>query len=77
MNNKPKQNINENIMFTDSLIRITALETLLITKGIFTQEELAQLNYELTSKIVKKVLEQANIKDMNVDDMVKKVMDDK
>jgi hypothetical protein len=78
---KPKQPPLSNDMFiADTMLRITALEKLLIQKGVFTVEELITVTEETAKNIAKVVLEklqaskdlEAFIADLTADNKDKK-----
>lgn len=56
---KPKQPpaITNDMFVADAMLRITALEKLLISKGVFTVEELTTVTEEVAKNIAKVVLE--------------------
>lgn len=54
-----KQEITNDILMADVMLRVTAIEKLLIEKGIFTQEELSQSTEEIAKRVAKVVLEKA------------------
>jgi hypothetical protein len=62
-----KQEITSDILMADAMLRITALEKLLLEKGLFTQEELTVATEEIAKRVAQVVLEKAqsskNIKD--------------
>jgi TPP-dependent pyruvate/acetoin dehydrogenase alpha subunit len=54
-----KQEITNDILMADVMLRVTAIEKLLIEKGIFTQEELSKSTEEIAKRVAKVVLEKA------------------
>jgi len=56
---KDKQELTNDIMMADIMLRITAIEKLLIEKGIFTQDELTASTEEIAKRVAKVVLEKA------------------
>jgi TPP-dependent pyruvate/acetoin dehydrogenase alpha subunit len=54
-----QQEITSDILITDAMLRITALEKLLIEKGVFTQAELTAATEEIAKKAAQRVLEKA------------------
>ncbi len=56
---KPKQppTITNDMFVADAMLRITALEKLLISKGVFTLEELTTVTEDVAKNIAKVVLE--------------------
>jgi TPP-dependent pyruvate/acetoin dehydrogenase alpha subunit len=57
--NKPpsKKEITNDVLMADVMLRITAIEKLLIEKGIFTKEELNATTEEIAKRVAKVVLE--------------------
>ena len=64
------------VLLADVMLRLTALEKLLIEKGTFTQEELAQATDEIAQKVTKIVLEKANAS-KDVEEFIAKLEEDK
>jgi len=56
---KDKQELTNDIMMADVMLRITAIEKLLIEKGVFTQDELTASTEEIAKRVAKVVLEKA------------------
>jgi TPP-dependent pyruvate/acetoin dehydrogenase alpha subunit len=54
-----KQELTNDVLMADVMLRVTAIEKLLIEKGIFTQEELTKTTEEIAQRIAKVVLEKA------------------
>jgi TPP-dependent pyruvate/acetoin dehydrogenase alpha subunit len=54
-----KVEITTEVLLADVMLRITAIEKLLIEKGIFTQEELSTSTDEIAKRVAKVVLEKA------------------
>lgn len=54
-----KQEITNDVLMADIMLRVTAIEKLLIEKGVFTQEELANSTDEIAKRVAKVVLEKA------------------
>jgi predicted protein tyrosine phosphatase len=61
MNDKKidQQEITNDILMADVMLRITALEKLLIEKGLFTQEELTVATEDIAKRVAQVVLEKA------------------
>jgi hypothetical protein len=57
-----QKEITSDILIADIMLRVTAMEKLLIEKGLFTQEELTAATEEFAKKVAKIVLEKANSK---------------
>lgn len=54
-----KKELTSDIMMADIMLRVTAIEKLLIEKGIFTQDELNSTTEEIAKRVAKVVLEKA------------------
>jgi len=53
--------INNDVLIADILLRLKAIETLLVNKNIFTQEELNDQTSILTDQFTKGILQKADI----------------
>lgn len=61
VNKKPdSKEFTNDIMLADAMLRITAIERLLIEKGVFTQEELIKTTEEIAKSVAKVVIEKAS-----------------
>lgn len=61
-----KKEITTEVLLADIMLRETALEQILLDKGIITKEELAAVTEEIAQKVAKVVLEKAkSSKDLN------------
>lgn len=54
-----KKELTNDVLMADIMLRITAVEKLLIEKGIFTQAELSEATEEIAKRVAKVVLEKA------------------
>lgn len=54
-----KQELTNDVLMADVMLRVTAIEKLLIEKGVFTQEELNKTTEEIAQRVAKVVLEKA------------------
>lgn len=54
-----KPDLTNDIMMADIMLRVTAIEKLLIEKGVFTQEELTAATEDIAKRVAKVVLEKA------------------
>lgn len=54
-----KPEITNDVLMADVMLRITAIEKLLIEKGVFTQEELGTTMEGIAQRVAKIVLEKA------------------
>ena len=59
MTNTKKPELSNDVLMADVMLRITAMEKLLIEKGVFTQEELSAATEEIAKRVAKVVLEKA------------------
>jgi hypothetical protein len=57
------------ILIADIMLRITAIEKLLIDKGLFTQKELIDTTEEIAKRIAKVVLEKVSLS-KNLDEFI-------
>jgi TPP-dependent pyruvate/acetoin dehydrogenase alpha subunit len=67
-----KKEITSDVLLADVMLRITAMEKLLIDKKIFTQEELAKTTEEIAQRVAKVVLEKAK-SSKDVEDFIAKL----
>ncbi len=63
--------IDNTVILSDLLIRISSLEQLLVTKNLVSNDEINAINKELTVLVTKKILEQANIN--NIDNLIEEM----
>ena len=61
MNKKQAEELTNDVLIADVLLRLKTLETLLVKKGFFTQEEYDEVTSEIASKIAKSILQKANV----------------
>lgn len=69
---KQKQEVTNDVLMADVMLRVTAMEKLLIEKGVFTQEELVQSTEEIAKRVAKVVLEKAQAS-KNIEELVKEL----
>ncbi len=67
-----KVELTTDVLLADVMLRITALEKLLIEKNVFTQEELAATTDEIAKRVAKVVLEKANAS-KDIEDFISKL----
>lgn len=60
MSNKDDE-LNSSLLIADVMLRLTALEKILIDKKVFTQEELVSTTEEIAKRIAKVVLDKVQI----------------
>jgi len=65
----PLPEMTTDIMIADALLRITALETLLIQKKVISVEELQSVTQDLTEKVSKAILSKLQIS-KNLDEFI-------
>jgi TPP-dependent pyruvate/acetoin dehydrogenase alpha subunit len=59
MTTNKKTELTNDVLMADVMLRLTAIEKLLIEKGVFTQEELSVATEEIAKRVAKVVLEKA------------------
>lgn len=69
MNKKEAEVLSDQLVMADALIRLKALENLLISKGIITNEEFQSEMDVVTRSIAKTLLERANVGG-NLDELI-------
>lgn len=69
MNKKQADELTNDVLIADALLRLKTLETLLIGKGIFTQEEFTAATNDIAAKIAKTILRNANVPG-NLDELI-------
>ncbi len=69
MNKKQAEELTNDVLIADVLLRLKTLETILLSKGIFTQEEYDLIKEEITVKIAKTILQNANVPG-NLDELI-------
>ncbi len=63
---KPPIDLNTDILLADALLRLTALEKVLIQKGLITKDELNDVTATLVEKVTKVILDKVqSSKDLN------------
>lgn len=61
MSTKQAEDLTNDMLLADALLRISTLENLLVEKGIFTREEFNKATYIAASNIAKVILQRANV----------------
>jgi TPP-dependent pyruvate/acetoin dehydrogenase alpha subunit len=69
MSDDKKVELTNDVLMADVMLRLTAIEKLLIEKGIFTQEELVKATDEIAQRVAKIVLEKAQ-KSKNIGEFI-------
>lgn len=59
MSDNKKNEITTDVLLADIMLRVTAMEKLLIEKKVFTQEELTKTTEEIAQRVAKVVIEKA------------------
>lgn len=54
-----KQELTNDVLMADVMLRVAAIEKLLIEKGVFTQDDLNKTTEEIAQRVAKVVLEKA------------------
>lgn len=74
MNKKAEDSLQNYLMLAEILLRISSLEKLLLSKGLFTKEEYTKIVEEISSEAAKNILNKAMVSgdlDKIVDDLKK------
>lgn len=61
MDKKQAVELTNDVLIADALLRLKTLETILINKGIFSQEEYDVVMNDIASKVAKTILQRANV----------------
>jgi hypothetical protein len=61
MNKKEAEDLTTHVLIADILVRVTALEKILIAKGVCTQDELTEEIKKLTTILAKNILQRSNV----------------
>lgn len=69
MNKKEADQLTNDLLIADALLRLRALEKLLIAKGVFSAEEISEEIEQITAGIAKSILQKANIPG-NLDELI-------
>lgn len=69
-----KTQLTTEVLLADAMLRIAAIEKLLIEKAVFTQDELTQATEEIAQRVAKVVMEKAQAS-KDLDDFVNKLQD--
>lgn len=70
MNKKQAEELTNDVLIADALLRLKTMETLLISKGIFTLEEYNLAMNDIATKIAKSILQKASVPG-NLDELIK------
>jgi hypothetical protein len=70
MDKQQADDLNTTITLMDALLRLKAMENILISKGLFTQEEYTQEINDLAAKVAKTILQKSNVPG-DLDDLIK------
>lgn len=69
MNKKQAEEFTNDILIADALLRLRTLESLLVSKGVFTIEEFNVAMNDISAKIAKTILQRANVPG-NLDELI-------
>lgn len=69
MNKKQAEELTNDVLITDALLKLKTLEKLLIDKNIITAEEFNSTMNDIASKIAKTILQKANVPG-NLDELI-------
>jgi hypothetical protein len=58
---KQPEELTNDVLIADALLRIKTLETLLINKGVFTKEEFQEELQRITTMVAKTILQKASV----------------
>ena len=58
---KQSEELTNDVLIADALLRIKTLETLLINKGVFTKEEFQEELQRITTMVAKTILQKASV----------------
>lgn len=72
MNKKESAELTHDMMITDALLRLTVLEKLLISKGIFSKEEFQQEMELIANQLAKSLLKKAGVSG-ELDEIIKSI----
>lgn len=61
MNEKEAGQVTSDVLIADALIRVKALENLLISKGVFTKEEFTEQVKDITEVLTLSILEKSKV----------------
>jgi hypothetical protein len=74
MNKEQAEGLTSDVLIADALLRIKAIENILISKGIFTREEFQEELQAITRLIAKSILEKAKVPG-DLDELIKNLQD--
>ena len=64
-----KNDYNSDVLIADIMLRVTAIEKLLIEKGVLTKEEIFATTEEIAQKVAKVILDKAKTS-KNIDEFI-------
>lgn len=76
MNKKEAEELTNEVLLTDALLKLKTLEILLVSKGVFTQEEFDKEMNVAVKSIAKSILQKANVPG-DLDEIIKASFDKK
>lgn len=69
MNKKQAEELTNDVLIADALLRLKTMESILISKGVFTLEEYNAAMNDIASKIAKTILQKASVPG-NLDELI-------
>ncbi len=69
MDKKDKDELSNSLLIADALLRLKAIENILVAKGLITNDEFQQEMDRIAKQIAKSILEKANVKG-DIDELV-------
>jgi len=72
MDKKAAEELSNDLLIADALLRLKALENILITKGVLTREEFSSEMDVIAKQIAKNLLAKANVKG-DLDELIKSI----
>jgi len=69
MDKKDKDELSNSLLIADALLRLKAIENILVAKGLITNDEFQQEMDKIAKQIAKSILEKANVKG-DIDELI-------
>lgn len=74
MNKKDADDLTNEMLIADALLRLKALENVLVAKGLITQEEFAEEMNTIAAQVAKSILQKAQVPG-NIDEIIRNLQD--
>lgn len=74
MNKKDADDLTNEMLIADALLRLKALENVLVAKGLITREEFAEEMNTVAAQVAKSILQKAQVPG-NIDEIIKNLQD--